>query len=428
MRDRFASHHVTRRSRRWAVAAAAVAAAAVLAACGKADDDEAAGGGGVKTGPGVSADTIRLGLLSDLSGPFAAGLRPQVQTMRLYWRQVNDAGGVCERKVELEVQDHGYDPQKAVSLYRSMEPNIAALQQLQGSPMIAALLPTVERDSMYSGGMGWASVVLPSEVSQMPGASYSVATANAVDFLVEEKGLSDGDAIGQLYFEGDYGEDALAGAEFAAERNGLRIVKQQITPADTDMSSQASAFRRAGVDAMIVSTAPGQLASIVGVANSIGLDVPIVANMPAWNPSVLKTTAGEALAEDVYAVNPVAPYAADAEPVRRAVELYEADQPKGIKDWGVTLGWGQALLMHETLKAACEAEDLSREGIVKAMRTLSGVETNGLFPEALTFDELGEPPSRTVFVTQVDPDAPGGLRVIDTLESESAKAYEFEAR
>jgi hypothetical protein len=82
--------------------------------------------------------------------------------------------------------------------------------------------------------------------------------------------------------------------------------------------------------------------------------------------------------------------------------------------------------MHETLKAACERKDLSREGIVTAMRSLADVDTQGLFPQPLTFSELGEPPTRAVYVTQVDPDAPGGLRTIDTLESESAKAYRFE--
>jgi ABC-type branched-subunit amino acid transport system substrate-binding protein len=406
----------------------ALALALVFAACGKSDDDEAGGGGGVKTGPGVNAETIRVGILTDLSGPFAAGIRPQVRTMQAYWEQQNANGGVCERSVSIDVQDHGYDPQRAVSLYRSMEPDVAALQQLQGSPMIAALLPTLERDTMYAGGMGWASVVLPSEVAQMPGASYSVATANAVDFLVEEKGLSDGDTIGHLYFEGDYGEDALAGAEFAAERNGLRVVKQQVTPADTDMSSQAAAFRRAGVKAMLASTAPGQLASLVGVANSIGLDVPIVTNMPGWNPSLLRTTAAKALRGDVYSINPVAPYAADEPGARKAVELYESKYPREIKDWSTPLGYAQALLLHRTLEAACERDDLSRQGIIDGMRSLKEVDTEGLFPQPVSFDQIGEPPTRAVYITQVDPKADGGLRILDTLESESAKAYEFEAK
>ena len=395
-----------------------------FAACGKGGDSGSDDAGGVKTGPGVTADTIRLGILTDLSGPFAAGIRPQVRTMQLYWNQQNADGGVCDRQVEIEVQDHGYDPQKAVSLYRSMEPNVAALMQLQGSPIIAALLPTLERDTMYAGGMGWASVVLPSEIAQMPGASYSVATANAVDFLVEEKGLSEGDSIGHLYFEGDYGEDALAGAEFAAERQGLKVVKQQVTPADNDMSSQAAAFRRAGVKAMLASTAPGQLASLVGVAKSIGLDVPIVTNMPGWNPSLLKTNSAASLRE-VYSVNSVAPYAAEEPGAQQAAELYSGKYPDGLKDWAVPLGYAQALLMHRTLEAACKSDDLSRQGIVDGMRSLEGVESDGLFPQPLSFTEVGQPPTRAVYMTQVDPDADGGLTTVDTLETESAKAYEF---
>ena len=237
-----------------------------------------------------------------MSGPFAAATVSGAHDAALLGRSRTWTAACATGRSSSRAPDHAYDPQKAVSLYRSMEPNVAALMQLQGSPIIAALLPTLERDTMYAGGMGWASVVLPSEIAQMPGASYSVATANAVDFLVEEKGLSEGDSIGHRYFEGDYGEDALAGAEFAAERQGLKVVKQQVTPADNDMSSQAAAFLLRGRQGHARLDRAGSARVAVGVAKSIGLDVPIVTNMPGWNPSLLKTNSA-ASPREVYSVN-----------------------------------------------------------------------------------------------------------------------------
>ncbi|MDP9135851.1 MAG: ABC transporter substrate-binding protein, partial [Actinomycetota bacterium] len=77
--------------------------ALVVAACGKADDDSggSTGAGGVKTGPGVTAKTITLGQLTDLSGVFAPLATAFTQAQELYWKERNAAGGVCGRQVKL---------------------------------------------------------------------------------------------------------------------------------------------------------------------------------------------------------------------------------------------------------------------------------------------------------------------------------------
>ena len=59
----------------------------VVAACGKADEDSESSSGGVKTGPGVTAKTITLGQLTDLSGVFAPLATAFTQAQELYWKQ-----------------------------------------------------------------------------------------------------------------------------------------------------------------------------------------------------------------------------------------------------------------------------------------------------------------------------------------------------
>ena len=44
----------------------------------------------------------------------------------------------------------------------------------------------------------------------------------------------------------------------------------------------------------------------------------------------------------------------------------------------VQFGYAQAEVMYNILKKACDNKDLTREGIVKASRQLSGVDTGGL--------------------------------------------------
>ena len=52
---------------------------------------------------------------------------------------------------------------------------------------------------------------------------------------MKNKGLEEGDAIGDLYFEGDFGEGGLVGVKYAAEKLGLEVVKQKIKASDEDM-------------------------------------------------------------------------------------------------------------------------------------------------------------------------------------------------
>ncbi|RZU31950.1 ABC transporter substrate-binding protein [Blastococcus saxobsidens] len=414
------------RKTRPALAAAAACLFAVTA-CSTTEPEAAGGGdsGDIETGSGVTDDTITIGVLTDLSGPFAAGAAVQVTQFQAFWDQVNADGGVCDRDVELQVQDHAYDPQKAVSLYRSMSSDIIALQQVLGGPTSAAVLPLADQDSMYAGGVGWASTALGYESNQLPGASYSIQGANAVDYLVDELGVAEGSSIGVVYFAGDYGADVLAGAQHAAEERGVEIIPQEITPATTDLSAQASALVQDGASAVILGAAPGQLASLAGVLASQGADIPIVGMNPTFNPALLDTPVADALLADTYSILSVAPYASDEPGVRAANELYEAADPDGAIGWEVPLASGQAQLLRTALEGACEAGDLTPEGVVAAMREGADVDTEGLFPDGLDYSTVGESPTRTVYVTKVSDTAEAGLELLETYEGPSAQSYTF---
>ncbi|NIJ11496.1 ABC-type branched-subunit amino acid transport system substrate-binding protein [Saccharomonospora amisosensis] len=410
-------------------AVVAAGCVAVLAACSTTDPNASGGGGNpdeVKTGNGVTDTEINIGVLTDLSGPFAAGAAVQVEEKRAYWAAKNEAGGICGRKVNLQVQDHGYDPQKAVSLYRSMSGDVVALQQVLGSPVVAAVLPLAQEDNLYVGGMGWASVALDKEVAQVPGSTYSIEAANAVDYLIDDLGVAKGSKIGHVYFVGDYGSDALAGARHAAKERGVEIVPIEITPKDTDLSAQAASLQQQGVSAVLLSAAPSQLASLSAVLDSRGVDVPIIGNTPTFNPALLDTPSRKALVDNVYSITSIAPYTAEGENVKKSVELYESKAPNGAKGWEVPLAYAQAELLSRALEGACESGDLTPEGVVAAMRETSDLDTGGLFPGKLDYTKVGEPPTREVFVSKVDPDVPAGLRVEKTLEGPSASSYQFE--
>nr|BFE77434.1 hypothetical protein GCM10020093_000350 [Planobispora longispora] len=160
----------------------------------------------MKTGPGVTAGTISIGMMTDLTGPYASFGKSLTNAQQLYFEQVNAAGGVCGRKLEAVVRDHGYDVQKAVAAYTEIGPKVVAMAHVVGSPMVNAVKQRIEADKMLTIPQAWATSLLGSEPIQVTATTYDIDMINAVDFLAKEKGVKSGDKIGHLYFEGDYGE------------------------------------------------------------------------------------------------------------------------------------------------------------------------------------------------------------------------------
>jgi ABC-type branched-subunit amino acid transport system substrate-binding protein len=396
-----------------------------VAACGKGGGEAAQSGGSLKTGPGVTKDKISLGVLTDTSGVFAGLGGPLVDGNRLFWKLQNSKGGVCNRQVDLVVRDHGYDPQKGVTLYREIEPNVLAIQQLLGSPVAAALLPSIQSDGVLTALAAWPSQLTANPNILVSGATYDIEAINGVDYLVEQGRLKRGDKLGHVYFEGEYGENALQGSTYAAKQQGIGLVQQKIKATDTDLSAAVAVFKREGVKAILISAGPKQTASLAGVAAASGLDVPIVSNAPGFDPALLATPAAPALEKNLTMVSGTAPYAANVPGAKEVSTAYAANFPKGDPKYSVDAGYAQSRLMYEVLQRACAAGNLTREGLVKSLRGLNAVDTGGLVAGTLSYSKLGVPPSRSVYLSKVDKKAPGGLMPIGgVVESTNASSYE----
>lgn len=408
--------------RRTLVLAAALCLA--MTACSKATSGNQ-DSGEVKTGVGVTATTIKLGSLVDLTAVFAPLSKSVVQGTQLFWKQQNAAGGVCGRTVEVVVKDHGYDPQKAVSVYREISGDVLGMQTVLGSPVVSALRPTIGQDNMYVGVAGWPASVLDDEHMQLFGTTYDIEAIAGLDFLMRTKGITSGDKVGHIYFEGDFGENALKGSQYLAAQKGLTIVEQKIRPPDTDLSAQVAALRTAGVKAILISAGPTQSASAAGVAKSVGLNVPIVANGPGFTPQLLASPAGPALIENLHVVSSIAPPALDNPAAKQLQEAFAKEYPDAVPTQvGSVFGYVQASVTKDVLQKACDNKDLTRQGVLTALRQISGLDTGGLIAGTLDYTKAGQPPSRSVYIAKVDKDVPGGLTVVEgPLEAEPAKTY-----
>ncbi len=380
--------------------------------------------GGAATGTGVTATSIKLGVLTDRTGVFAGAGKGVEQGRDLFWRKKNSSGGVCGRQVEFVVKDHGYNAQQAVSAYAQLKGEVLALDELLGSPMIAALLPDLQSDEMLTFAVSFSSSLLANPYVVITGATYDIEMINGLHWLADQKKVARGDKVGHILLDGDYGANALAGSRAAAKDLGLTVVEHTIKPTDADLTAQVTALRNAGAKVVLLTTTPAQTASAVAVAEGSGYDATFLGSNPAFSPALLKSPARAALEKRLVIATSIAPFAADGvgpTEVRTGFNATFGSAPK--TNW-VMYGYAQGEIMAQILEAACKSGSLTRPDLLKAFQSLDNVDTRGLLPP-LDFGKPGSIPARQVRIVVPDSGVDGGQRIAaDLFAAESAETYE----
>jgi ABC-type branched-subunit amino acid transport system substrate-binding protein len=397
-----------------ATTAAAATTATTAAAAPKAD---------LKMGPGMTATEIKLGVITDETGTYAALGKGTVQGLNLFWDEQNAAGGVCGRKVTFVKRDAGYDVQKAVAAYNEIKDQVLALQQQLGSPMTTALLPQIDADKMMTSPVSWASNLLASKYIVMAGTPYSVEMIDGIDFLMREKGLKAGDKVGMIYANSEYGKNGLLGATIMAKARGFELLGEAVDSKAGEATAQMSKFKDAGVKAVLLTHSPKMTASVLPWAVANGLNVPFLGSNPTWDPEFLKGPAKDALVSNFYVAQSASTFTDAGAGPTKVRELFTKKYPTVEPQNSVTFGYGQADIFFQIMKKACDLGDMSRDGLATAFTQMKAIDTGGIL-SPIDYSNPGQAPAREVIVASPDAGAKGGLKQLTPLFSApEAKAF-----
>ena len=431
------SHQFRRRHMFVVVIVLALVAAGCRESGGDADESEPAGE--VRTDTGITEEPcpnavnedhgcIYLGTLSDLTeGPFAALAVPITDAQKAFWTRVNEEGGIGDQydvDVGENTRDNKYNPEVHVQEYQEIKSDILALAQTLGTPMTIAGLPFYKQENVVGAPASWWSGWEFEDNILESGSNYCLESMNAVDYAVDEFGI---ESVMAVHYPGDYGGDAAAGAEIAAEERGVEFIRAVETGPNAVVGSQEAAIDaivQAQPDLVIVTTGPAEAAEIVGGSAARNFTGKFFGTEPTWNQGLLETPAAEALQALYLATFPWEPFDADTPGHQAMREALGEVQPNE----GYTSGWVWSYPLKAALDAAHASGDLTREGLVKAASELETVDYEGMLPEeAGRF--TGEP-NETVFrqhlIVQPDADAPSGVSVVeDFFVGPTAEAFEF---
>ncbi|MCB1247054.1 MAG: ABC transporter substrate-binding protein, partial [Acidimicrobiia bacterium] len=242
-------------------------------------------------GVDLEAGTISIGLLSDLSGPFAPLVSAIVAGHNAYWAEVNANGGIHGLMVELNTVDTAYDVPTHIQLYNELKDEVVAFGHSTGSPHTLAINADLQADGILAIPLtwysGWSDPTINSNL--LPhGTPYCIEAMNVIEYMANETGL-DSPTIAIASIPGDYGLDSAAGAAIAADALGLTVVYDgtgKIIPGDAASETEvAGDIAASGADIVWVTATPSIWSSVYGQAIAGGFVAKWSGASPSWNPA-----------------------------------------------------------------------------------------------------------------------------------------------
>lgn len=419
---------MTRRSRKLLAGLAILAL--VSAGCGLGRE-----GGDGETGAGVTSEPcpnpvnqdngcVYLGIISDLtSGPFAALSVPITDAQKAFWKRVNQDGGIggYDINVTRYVRDNKYNPETHNQVYQEIKGEVLALAQTLGSPTTAAIIDDLRSNNVVSAPASWTSAWAFEDVIVESGTNYCFEAMNSVDYAVQERDVK---SVMAVHYAGDYGEDGAAGARVAAKRHGLRFEDVETEEGQDNQAGAVDAVATRKPDLVVLTTGPTDAAVVIGQAAARGYQGQFIGTSPTWNPALLQSPAAAAITKMYLQSGPWAPFGADT-PGHKAMR---AALGKVTPNDGYTSGWVWSYPMKAALEKATESGNLTRQGLLDAVKSLKTVDYEGILPQEA--GNYSGNPNETVFrqslISKPDKSAPTGVRLVkDFFTGPTAKNYDF---
>jgi branched-chain amino acid transport system substrate-binding protein len=255
---------------------------------------------------GVGAqETIRIGWLSSLTGPLSSAAIAENQGVQFAVEEINAAGGVSGRKLELITRDTAGDPTKAVNLAKQLAftEKVHFVIGPVNSGESLATVPIVSRAGIPNLIIGTVDELV--DPAKYPRAFRAINTnrqwieaANhyALNVLKRRKVAVIGDTSG-------YGTSSAKTAGELLEKAGVKpVYTALLDPNKTDLTDEMGKAKAAGADVIMPwSAATGLLARMLNTRGDMGWDVPIVGHPAMMAPAIRKLLNKPAYWDDAFA-------------------------------------------------------------------------------------------------------------------------------
>lgn len=404
----------------------------VVAACGDGDGEETtttSGGGETTTtaepggettttaapaemltdiGVDVENKVIKVGYLSDLSGPFAALVGAINAGAQIYWEGVNTSGGIDGWTVEMVVRDTGYDATAHTTFYEELKDETVMIGQSTGSPQTVGILSQLAADNVLAVPLtwysGWTDDALNANLVHH-GIPYCVEAHQLLGYITDNNDVS---TVAIASIPNDYGLDSAAGAVQAAAALGLTVSYNgsgAIIPAAEGPQNPeeiANAIIAADPDVVFITGRSQDTEAIYSLASS-QTDAIWTGAFPTYSPRFIApgSPIAESAAEDFILSFYGTPWAEGNPGITAFSEAVMAAGLPASEFY--TEGAIEATIVHAILARAIANGDLTQAGVLAAGKSLENVDLGGLGPNEVFTGTMNEQLQRVSAIVAPDP-------------------------
>ena len=318
---------------------------------------------------GVTPTEIVIGTAQDLSGPIVNFSKAAVNGMKMRVDEVNAAGGINGRKLRLVVEDHGYDPKKAVLAAQKMvqqDKIFAALGSIGTATAMAAMSIYLDNNVAHLFPLS-AAREMYEPVQKLKfsfAAPYFDQIRAGIKRLVKEKSLK---KVCTLYQDDDFGLEVMKGGEAGLQDIGMTYAEHTTYKRGaTDFSSQVAKLKEAGCDGVVMGTIIRETIGTIATAKRLGWD-PVFVGTTASYSEIIHKLGGPAVNGFYSACTVNNPYADDPSPKVR--EWFAAYKGKFNEDPTVFSAYGYEIINMFVLAATAAGKDLNPDTLNKAIET-----------------------------------------------------------
>jgi branched-chain amino acid transport system substrate-binding protein len=357
--------------------------------------------------PGVTKDTIKVGILGSLTGPAAIWGSGNRAGAILAFEEVNAAGGINGRKLEWVVADDETSPPKAIAAFKKLneQDGVFAIFGPAASAISAAMVPTMRASGvpMFISVPSTPAVTEPTiknvfRTGPLNDRLQGIAIANYVI------GKLHGQKIALIRQSDEYGK---RGADSVVARLAEEKVKpvayEEFGAGDTDFTSQLLKIRSAEPDVLIVYGYPSPSAIITRQARQLGISAKIFGSNATSSRKYPQIVGPAAVGVENVITLDVLPESNDPKAVafsKRFAERFPDLAKQERPDLGDVLGYGGALTFIEGLKRA--GHDLTRPKFIAALESIKNFSTGLTMPT--TFSADSHEGNKAARIVQIQPD------------------------
>ncbi|PKN66981.1 MAG: hypothetical protein CVU54_17495 [Deltaproteobacteria bacterium HGW-Deltaproteobacteria-12] len=351
-------------------------------------------GGIVQAEDGVTKDEILIGSTMDLSGPLAFMGQSWRDGANLYFKHINDQGGIHGRKIKLLIEDDGFQAPRTVQGVKKLitRDKVFVMSMNMGAAGIFAILPLLEEYKIPMLPAGTANSKLvdpPRKYVFLMDTSYITQAIVGAKYVKETLKVNK-PIVACIYQDDVTGQQWFEGTKIAFDRvYGIKnVLDLSYKRGAIDFSSQISKCKQAGVTHVFMHVNDREPAAIMKEAQRVQFKALYITSSAAASRKTVEL-AGDSINYSGGLL--MSTYAVDLHDDTPAINFYRSL----IKKYNMCSvdnpmnGWGYqaAIVLCEVIKRA--GPDLTREKFIKAAETLKGFDSGMMTPVTWTPTKRG---------------------------------------